>query len=51
MTPALSDGIRDHYPGLSWKAHSGVTEAEAHAAMRKRVNEMIQQGSFLAPVT
>ncbi|KAF8593399.1 hypothetical protein BDV93DRAFT_549546 [Ceratobasidium sp. AG-I] len=45
----LSDGIRDNYPGLSWVPSPGVTEAETQVAIRKRVADMIEHGTFLVP--
>ncbi|KAG8726330.1 hypothetical protein FRC10_007245, partial [Ceratobasidium sp. 414] len=49
VSPGLSDGIRDNYPGLSWKPLAGVDEVQALAAVRQRVADMIKDSSFLAP--
>jgi hypothetical protein len=51
VSPALSDGIRDNYTGLSWKPVAGVDDVQALAAVRQRVTNMTKDSSFLAPVS
>ncbi|KAF8597205.1 hypothetical protein BDV93DRAFT_513521 [Ceratobasidium sp. AG-I] len=49
VSPTLSDGIRDNYDGLAWKPRPNANKVAVQNAIRARVTEMIQSGSFLAP--
>ncbi|QRV84441.1 hypothetical protein RhiJN_12457 [Ceratobasidium sp. AG-Ba] len=49
VTPAVSDGIRDNYKGLSWKVDSDAEQAAVGESIADKVKEMIESGSFLSP--
>ncbi|KAF8605583.1 hypothetical protein BDV93DRAFT_543248 [Ceratobasidium sp. AG-I] len=49
VAPSISDGIRDNYKGLAWTLRADANKADAQNAIRKRVTDMIQDGSFLTP--
>ncbi|KAG8794411.1 hypothetical protein FRC12_024649 [Ceratobasidium sp. 428] len=51
VAAGMSDGIRDSYEGLGWKAPRGVPQAEWQQTVRAKVTSMVQSGSYLAPVS